>query len=285
MITKTLVEIENPVIFYNVDDNKVLKYLSNTKNGLFEVVVPVEDVHVIIQKNGNSKTGKEWLLNTLPGDHEISAKGAKLTNMKGSCQGCCDGCESFCYAIHGAQQHHNSVLPSVIKNLMLYRHDPVRFENELDSELSNWKSDEKIFRWHASGEIESYDYLEMMMRIAEKHPEVKFYSYTKRFKMIEKYLDNHGDFPSNFVWNLSVWENNLVESGFNMNYIDKVQRFEWKDNISVEDYNHSIHCMSVEHTGKTSGKLGRLNHNMNCRKCGLCWKGKCKGKTILVANH
>ena len=31
-------------------------------------------------------------------------------------------------------------------------------------------------------------------------------------KMIEKYLDNHGDFPSNFVWNLSVWNNNLVEA-------------------------------------------------------------------------
>ena len=281
---KKLVAKENPVVFYNVDEAGTLKYLSNTKDGVYEITVPLEDMHVIIQKGGNLKTGKEWLLNTLPGDHEITAKGAKLTNMRGSCQGCCDGCESFCYAINGARQHHNSVMPSVIKNLVLYRHDPVRFRSELEKELSAWKSDEKIFRWHASGEIEDYDYLEMMMQIAENHPEVKFYSYTKRFKMIERYLDAHGDFPSNFVWNLSVWENNLQDSGFNMDYVSKVQRFEWKDKISVDEYNHSIHCRSVIHD-KEGEKKGHLDHSMNCRTCGLCWKGKCKGRTILVYNH
>ena len=62
----------------------------------------------------------------------------------------------------------------------------------------------------------------------------------------------------------------------------KVQRFEWKDEISVEEYNKSIHCRSVIHDGK---KKGHLNHEMNCKLCGLCWKGKCKGRTILVYNH
>lgn len=100
--------------------------------------------------------------------------------------------------------------------------------------------------------------------------------------MIEKYLDAHGNFPENFVMNLSVWEKNLEDSGFNLNYLNKVQRFEWKDEISVDDYNKSIHCRSVIHDGK---KLGHLNHDMNCRKCGLCWKGKCKGRVILVYNH
>ena len=285
MITKTKVQVENPVIFYGVNETGTLKYLSKTQQGLFDIEIPVEDMHVNIMKNGNSKTGREWLLNTLPGDHLIKVKGRELTNLHGSCQGCCDGCEKFCYAIHGAQQHHNAVLPATIKNLVLYRFDPKRFESELDQELSNWKADEKIFRWHASGEIENYEYLEMMMRIAEKHPEVHFYSYTKRFKMIEKYLDNHGDFPSNFVWNLSVWNNNLVEAGFNQDYLSKVQRFEWKDDIDKDTYNKHLHCLSVQHTGKTSGKLGRLNHNMNCKLCGLCWKGKHLGETIFVANH
>lgn len=284
---RELVNIENPVVFYSVDEAGTLKYLSKTKQGLFNVEIPVEDMHVNIMKNGNSKTGNEWLLNTLPGDHLIKVQGRELTNVHGSCQGCCDGCEKFCYAIHGAQQHHNAVLPATIKNLVLYRKDPVRFEKELDKELSNWKVNgaDKVFRWHASGEVENYEYLEMMMRIAEKHPEVHFYSYTKRFKMIEKYLDNHGDFPSNFVWNLSVWNNNLVEAGFNQEYLSKVQRFEWKDDIDKDTYNKHLHCLSVQHTGKTSGKLGRLNHNMNCKLCGLCWKGKHLGETIFVANH
>jgi ferredoxin len=281
---KRKVEIENPVIYYHVDEAGTLNYLSNTKKGLFEITTPVAEMHINIQKGGNSKTGKEWLLNTLPGDHLIRVKGRDLTNVHGSCQGCCDGCEKYCYAIHGAQQHHNAVLPSTITNLILYRKDPKRFETELDQELSNWKVNgaDKVFRWHASGEIEDYDYLEMMMRVATKHPEVHFYSYTKRFKMIEKYLDKYGDFPSNFIWNLSVWKDNLTESGFNQKYLDKVQRFEWKDEISVDEYNKAIHCRSVIHDGK---KKGHLNHDMNCKLCGLCWRGKCKGRTILVYNH
>lgn len=282
---KKTLSTKTQITFYKVDENGTLSYLVNSKEkGPYEVTLALKDMHISIQKGGNIKTGAEWLLNTLPGESFISVQGQLITNVHGSCQGCCDGCEKHCYAINGAQQHHNAVLPSTIKNLILYRKDPKRFEAEVDAALSKWKTKntDKVFRWHASGEVEDYEYLEMMMRLAERHPEVHFYSYTKRFKMIEKYLDNHRDFPSNFIWNLSVWSNNLAEAKFNPSYLAKVQLFEWKDNISVEDYNKSIHCRSVIHDGK---KKGHLNHDINCKACGLCWKGKCKGKTILVYNH
>jgi hypothetical protein len=275
-------------IIYKVDSEGTLTYsIKKPKIGTVNINIPLAEMHVGIQKGGNSKTGKEWLLNTLPGEHEITVKGEPITNVKGSCQGCCDGCEKFCYAISGCQNHHNSVMPSVIKNLLIYRLDPKRFENEIENELSKWKvkdNDKKVFRWHASGEIEDYPYLEMMMRIAQNHPDIHFYSYTKRFGMIERYLDKYHDLPSNFIMNLSVWETNLKDSGFNTAYLSKVQCFEWKDKMSVEEYNHSIHCMSVTHD-KEGEKKGHLNHEMNCKKCGLCWKGNCKGKTIYVYNH
>lgn len=285
---ETIEEINTgDVVFYNVDKKGTLEYLAKDKGVVVKHTIPLAAMHVGIQKNGNIKTGDEWLLNTLPGEHEITVKGRAITNVKGSCQGCCDGCEKYCYAIHGAQQHHNAVMPSTIKNLMIYRLDPQRFKQEIENQLSSWKVKEgqdKVFRWHSSGEIEDYAYLEMMMEIAKKYPDVHFYSYTKRFKMVEKYLDKHQTFPANFVMNLSVWEDNLEKSGFNMDYIGKVQRFEWKDEISVKDYNHSIHCQSVIHD-KEGEKKGHLNHEQNCKKCGLCWKGKCLGKTIYVYNH
>ena len=279
---------EEVAYFYGVDALGTLTYLAKkTGVGIVKVTIPLADMHVGIQKNGNIKTGDEWLLNTLPGEHPISVKGNPITNMAGSCCGICDGCEGFCYAINGCRQHHNSVMPSVIKNLLIYRWDPKRFENEIENELVQWKvnlGEEKVFRWHSSGEIEDYNYLLMMMRIAQNHPDVHFYSYTKRFGLINRYLDEHKDFPTNFVFNLSVWENNLKDSGFNLGYLSKVQCFEWKDQMSVEDYNHSIHCRSVIHE-KEGEKKGHLNHEMNCKKCGLCWKGKCKGRTIYVYNH
>lgn len=274
--------------FYMVDEKGTLTYLAHTKGGLRSIEVKLADMHVNVQKGGNSKTGKEWLLNTLPGDHRIQVQNKDITNVRGSCQGCCDGCEAFCYAINGARQHHNAVMPSTIKNLIIYRMDPERFESELDGELNGWKATkgnpEKVFRWHASGEIEDRSYLDMMMRVAEKHPDVHFYSYTKRFEWIKDYLDIHGDFPENFVWNLSVWGDNLEKSGFPKEYLSKVQRFEWKDEISVEEYNRSIHCQSVTHD-KEGEKKGHLNHERNCRVCGLCWRGRCKGRTIIVYNH
>lgn len=279
--------MKNKNLIYVVDKEGTLTYLRRKEDKLEKVIIPLSDMHVSIQKHGNIKTGDEWLLNTLPGEHPISVKGEPITNMIGSCSGICDGCEKFCYAINGCRQYHNSVMPSVMKNLLIYRYDPKRFEQEIENELAVWKvkdGDHKVFRWHSSGEIENYPYLEMMMRIAEKHSEVHFYSYTKRFSYIGRYLDEHTNFPSNFVFNLSVWENNLKESGFNLEYLNKVQCFEWKDEMSVEDYNHSIHCRSVIHE-KEGEKKGHLNHEMNCKKCGLCWKGLCKGKSIYVYNH
>mgnify|MGYP003302199335 CR=1 FL=1 len=288
MIKKTL--ISNTSVFptfYEVDREGNLNYNAKIKGANYHVVHPLYDMHVTIQKNGNTKTGEEWLLNTLPGEKPITVQGQPITNMRGSCQGVCDGCEGFCYAIQGCRRHHNAVMPAVIRNSSLYRNDPTRFVKEIIKELSSWQTkagNEKVFRWHSSGEIESYEYLEMMTSIATMFPSVHFYTYTKRFNLVERYLDEHGDFPANFVMNLSVWEDNLVKAGFNLNYLSKVQCFEWKDRMSVYDYNHSIHCQSVIHN-KEGEKKGHLNHEMNCKKCGLCWKGKCKGKTIYVYNH
>lgn len=280
---------EEKTAFYCWDETvKELRYYSAKAQKV--IIISLADMHLSVQKGGNIKTGPEWLLNTLPGDHVIMAKGSALTNMRGSCQGCCDGCEPFCYAINGCRQHHNSVMPSVMKNLILYRYDRERFLAELRAELSSWKSDEKVFRWHSSGEIEDPQYLEDMMTIASEYPDVHFYSYTKRFLWISEYLDKHnGKFPENFVWNLSVWKDNLEQSGFPEKYLPEVQRFAW-DDLDDDSLKGVLHCPSVEYT--PGAKKGHLNHSplpngkeRNCKNCGICWRGKMKGKKIAVYNH
>ena len=283
-------------LFYGLTEDWALKYNVWKKGRVDLITVELADMHVGIQKGGNAKTGPEWLLNTLPGEHPIEVDGKPITNVRGTCQGCCDGCERFCYAIRGAQQHHNSVMPSLLKNTTIYRKDPARFEAEIDSELTAWeskeskeskegkKTEEKVFRWHASGEIEDYPYLEMMMRIAENHPTIIFYTYTKRFKLVERYLKAYGDFPANFTMIFSRWGTNIEDSGFDMSLIGKVTVFDWKEEMSVEDYNKTLHCRAVVHD-KEGEKKGHLDHSMNCRKCGLCWRGLCRGRTITVYNH
>lgn len=283
------------VLFYNYNpEDKTLRYLAVKKGEYKEITIPLADMHVGIQ-HGNIKVGEELILNTLPGDHYLTVKGVELTNVHGSCQGCCDGCENFCYAINGCRQHHNSVMPSVIKNLIIYREDRERFIAEIRTLLTQEvkkaaKSGKKlIFRWHSSGEIESPQYLDDMMMIAQEFSSINFYSYTKRFAWIADYLDKNGDFPSNFCWNLSVWKDNLEQAGFPTKYLNKVQLFEWDD---MED-DHLVgvtHCPTVEWDGKS--KKGHLNHEpfpngkeRTCANCGICWRGLHKGKKIAVYNH
>lgn len=283
------------VLFYNYnEDDKTLRYLAVKNGQTVSVEVPLAEMHVGIQ-HGNIKVGEELILNTLPGDHPLMAKGVELTNMRGSCQGCCDGCEGFCYAINGCRQHHNSVMPSVMKNLILYREDRERFLVEvraiLTEEVRKAKKTNKdlIFRWHSSGEIESPQYLEDMMDIAEEYPTIHFYSYTKRFSWIADYLDKHGDFPTNFCWNLSVWKDNLEKSGFPSKYLPFVQRFAW-DDMDDDSLINELHCPTVVWDGKS--KKGHLNHEpfangkpRTCANCGICWRGKMKGKLVAVYNH
>ena len=255
-------------IFYNYDvEKKVFSYYSTKQRRVIEK--KLEDMRLQLITKGNSKTGPEYLLNTLPGDHFLQAGGKELTNVRGSCQNCCDGCEKCCYAIKGAKQHHNSVIPNNAINLILYREDRERFLQELREWLNNWKEEEKVFRWHASGEIESPQYLEDMMQIASEYPDVHFYSYTKRFKWIEEYLDKHGSFPKK--------------------YLDQVQLFVW-DDLDDPTLAHLPHCPSVEwHKGETKGHLNHTPFSngkpRNCKNCGLCWKGRMKGKAIAVYNH
>jgi len=296
----TINEKNEMVLFYNYDEeDKTLRYLASKSGNYSQVTIALADMHVGIQ-HGNIKVGDELILNTLPGDHYIVAKGEEITNVHGSCQGCCDGCEKFCYAINGCRQHHNSVMPSVIKNLLIYREDRERFIAEIKEallkEVNKFEKrkdpkpeDKLIFRWHSSGEIESPQYLEDMMLIAQTFPTINFYSYTKRFSWIADYLDKHGDFPKNFCWNLSVWKDNLKKSGFPDKYLSKVQLFEWDD----MDDDHLVgvpHCPTVEWDGKS--KKGHLNHEpfdsgkeRTCANCGICWRGYHKGKTIAVYNH
>ena len=60
---------------------------------------------------GNSKLGKGvFAFNLLPGDKPISTKDkGQLTNVPGTCGGCCDGCEKYCYAIQNTRQYHNTL--------------------------------------------------------------------------------------------------------------------------------------------------------------------------------
>lgn len=219
---------------------------------------------------GNSKLGKGvYTFNTLPGDKPLSTKDrGQLTNVCGTCGGCCDGCEKFCYAVRDAKLHHNAVIPSAGKNTVIMQHDLDMMFDQLKEELINKKA--QVLRYHSSGEIPSYNYLLHMVKLAVEMPDVLFYFYTKRFAWIEQYIKEYGKFPDNLICNISEWNGNTV--GYRL---DGLNKFVYDDGTdpALEKF---VHCPAVNKKGKKTG--------VTCSQCKRCFSGN-KGIVTAVYEH
>ena len=219
---------------------------------------------------GNSKLGKGvYALNLMPGSKPLSTKDkGQLTNVVGTCSGCCDGCENFCYAVRDARRYHNTVIPSVGKNTVIMRHDMDGGFKQVKEKLIENKA--KVLRWHSSGEIMNYNYLLHMVKLAVELPDVQFYFYTKRFGLIEKYLNECGELPENLVCNISEWKGNT--EGYNLEGLNK---FVYDDGTDPE-MEKLTHCPAVDKKGHKTG--------VTCDACGRCFSGN-KGIITAVYDH
>ena len=219
---------------------------------------------------GNSKLGKGvYAFNLLPGDEPISTKDkGQLTNVRGTCSGCCDGCKNYCYAISDARRYHNTCIPSLAKNTLVIRHDMDGGFNQIKDEIVSKKA--KVLRWHSSGEIESYDYLLHMVKLAVELSDVKFYFYTKRFNFVEKYLKECGALPDNLICNISEWKGNT--KGFNL---DGLNKFVYDDGTDPS-LKGIPHCPAVDKNGHKTG--------INCDQCKRCFSRN-DGHVTAVYNH
>ena len=219
---------------------------------------------------GNSKLGKGvYAFNLLPGDAPLSTKDkGQLTNVRGTCGGCCDGCEKVCYAVNDARRYHNTCMPSLGKNTVIMRHDLDDMFAQLKSECVAKKV--RVLRYHSSGEVESYDYLLHMVQLANELPDVKFYFYTKRFAFVERYLGEYRQFPNNLVCNISEWKGNTA--GFKL---DGLNVFTYDDGTD-ESLKSVTHCPAVDKNGHKTG--------VSCDQCGRCFAGN-TGRVTAVYSH
>lgn len=250
---------------------EIMKKVKNVVNvitdALYEVYLTAE-THLHVQ-DGNRKVGKGiYTVNLLPGSKPLTLKnGTVLTNITGSCVGCCENCcEKNCYAIRYVKYHHNTCVNSYAENTVLARHDIKTFFNELQLFID--RSMVACIRYHASGEIPNYNYLVHMAKIAEENPTITFYTYTKRYSWLEKYVKENGDLPNNLVILVSIWKNNYNNP---LNFPEFIY-----DDLSDPSLKDIIHCPAVDSKGHETG--------IQCAKCKMCLRAK-KGDKIAVYAH
>lgn len=93
-------------------------------------------------------------------------------------------CGAFCYAKSGRWNFSN-VKKAHIEKLEFVLNDPDKWEEAMNQELSKKKYQGKMIRIHDGGDFFSDEYLRRWIRIAEKNPDLIFYSYTKEVLMIK----------------------------------------------------------------------------------------------------
>jgi hypothetical protein len=112
-------------------------------------------------------------------------------------------CKVDCFAMKGGKIQFKAAWQSDGRILTYLLNDPDGFFNQLSAEITK---EEKLgdkggyevtIRWHDAGDFFSPEYLDMALKMAEKHPGVKFYAYTK---MANAAL---ADKPGNFIINWS----------------------------------------------------------------------------------
>ena len=120
--------------------------------------------------------------------------GSKLRKVKGSV------C-STCYAMKGCYNYGN------VKQALAVRLDAIsndQWINAMVYLINNKKKikESKLFRWHDSGDIQSFEHLHNIIQVCKATPHIKHWIPTKEKKILRDYTRTH-TLPDNVVIRLS----------------------------------------------------------------------------------
>ena len=172
-------------------------------------------------------------------------------------------CARLCYGKRGnfaykpAQQAQKQNFDCYIENSNNYFHEIISFLN--DALISY-----KFFRWHTVGDIVDNNYLLGMIKTAKKSKQVKFLCFTKKFDLINNYLNSGAKIPSNLKIVFSAWDKSFkVNNPYNFPVAYVYFR--------KEDLNPDIPALAIPCKG-------------HCPDCLACWDLK-PGQSVFFNQH
>ena len=172
-------------------------------------------------------------------------------------------CARLCYGKRGnftykptqqAQKH----------NYDCYIENSDNYFNEIISFLNDALISYKFFRWHTVGDIVDENYLLGMIKTAKKSKQVKFLCFTKKFDLINNYLNSGAKIPSNLKIVFSAWHKGFkVDNPYNF----PVAYVYFKN----QDLNPDIPALAIPCKG-------------HCPDCLACWNLK-PGQSVFFNQH
>ena len=165
-------------------------------------------------------------------------------------------CKEGCYACKGCQTF-AIVQAAYYRNFRIYNDNPDNFFEQVYYKIK-FAGLPKV-RWFDSGDIPEYDFFVRMVELCKKTPDVKHMAFTKKYEIVNEYIDKNGKLPDNLNVIFSAWHK-LWEvpnhHGLAIAYVD------FKDKTLNPDIpKNAFVCPGREST---------------CSVCGACWSKKLK---------
>lgn len=226
-----------------------------------------------IYANGNTKLGNMGSFSKLYGNKTYWINDLNMA-VKGTCGNYCAGCEKECYV--RKSYRHGSVMLNHARNTVSMRENTKQSFKDMDLQMSRKRKPFEIVRIHQSGEFEKAEEVDGWSDLARKHPETKFYVYTKAYDLVvPKLLD--GTIPSNLTVLISIWHSYGMSEYEMVKSLPNVKAF-----VVDDGYDYGLEfdtrCMAYDSKGK-------LNHNITCDKCKKCFNRGKKSKVIACYEH
>lgn len=246
-----------------------IKYMMDNYPERFPTAESVPDIQAKWNKKGNIKVGNLWTLSTLYGDMEHTIPDLQI-DVVGTCGKYCAGCKKGCYV--PKSYRHPSVKVGHGRNTLALRADIAGALESLSGYIDRARNKPTICRFDQSGEIENESFLNMFIALAERHPEIKFYIYTKAYDIIIPAL-LAGRIPNNLIVNISIWHLYGIEEFKRVSHLENVKAFAVVDkDFTVEKY--AEHGIIIETMCNAYNEHGKMNHDISCEKCGKCFETK-----------
>lgn len=244
-------------------------------------VLTINDLKGDIPKivgGGNIKLGDNPLFGSWStmkgGDDEIRHVKKYGGSCSGTCGNCAKHCSSSCYV--NASYRYGSVIQRHAVNTVYIKENIKKTFEILHDQLTRKKKKFEIIRINQSGELTGYKELKYWIDLAVKHPETKFYVYTKNYNAVKKMVDEGISVPETFTVLISIWHEQGLKEFNDLKHLSYIKAFVYDDGelyIKPQTY-----CKAYDDNGK-------LDHNVSCEKCKKCFNRNKNHQVIACKSH
>ena len=175
-----------------------------------------------------------------------------------TCRNC--ACQEKCYA-QKLERLRPSVKHAYEHNLGVLLNDPTTYWREVEASVMM----SRFFRFHVSGDIPNAAYLENMVAVAGRNAHCEILCFTKRYEMVNEFIQKNGELPSNLHMIFSGWIGLDMANPFSLP----------EAHVRYRD-------------GYTTAREDAIECGGNCTECALteggCWNLQ-KGQQVIFNEH